>query len=181
MRYARTLSPLAVLVAVLVGGCGGQSALDPQAGPARAIATLWWWMLGIAGVVFAGAVFLLLLGCVGRVTKRAGRSSASASQSDTALVVIFGIVIPRRGEHRPLRRRQLRRAKDTEAPAAGSTRMTVEVVGHQWFWEIRYPGTAAVTANEIHIPVGHARERRRDARPTSSTASGSRSSTARST
>jgi cytochrome c oxidase subunit 2 len=27
------------------------------------------------------------------------------------------------------------------------------VIGHQWFWEIRYPGTAAVTANELHIPV----------------------------
>jgi cytochrome c oxidase subunit 2 len=28
------------------------------------------------------------------------------------------------------------------------------VIGHQWFWEVRYPGTNAVTANEIHIPVG---------------------------
>ena len=27
------------------------------------------------------------------------------------------------------------------------------VIGHQWFWEVRYPGTAAVTANEIHIPA----------------------------
>jgi cytochrome c oxidase subunit 2 len=27
------------------------------------------------------------------------------------------------------------------------------VIGHQWFWEVRYPGTTAVTANEIHIPV----------------------------
>jgi cytochrome c oxidase subunit 2 len=42
----------------------------------------------------------------------------------------------------------------TEAPAAGSTALTVEVVGHQWWWEVRYPGTNAVTANEIHIPVG---------------------------
>ncbi len=31
--------------------------------------------------------------------------------------------------------------------------MTVDVIGHQWWWEVRYPGTAAVTANEIHIPV----------------------------
>src|SRR5436190_14909164 len=31
--------------------------------------------------------------------------------------------------------------------------MTVRVVGHQWFWEVRYPGTKAVTANEIHIPA----------------------------
>jgi cytochrome c oxidase subunit 2 len=27
------------------------------------------------------------------------------------------------------------------------------VTGHQWWWEARYPGTGAVTANEIHIPV----------------------------
>jgi cytochrome c oxidase subunit 2 len=31
--------------------------------------------------------------------------------------------------------------------------MRIEVVGRQWWWEVRYPGTAAVTANEIHIPA----------------------------
>ncbi len=43
--------------------------------------------------------------------------------------------------------------KTTQAPAATATRMTVVVTGHQWWWEIRYPGTSAVTANELHIPV----------------------------
>jgi cytochrome c oxidase subunit 2 len=28
------------------------------------------------------------------------------------------------------------------------------VIGHQWWWEVRYPQTGVVTANEIHIPVG---------------------------
>jgi cytochrome c oxidase subunit 2 len=28
------------------------------------------------------------------------------------------------------------------------------VVGHQWWWEVRYPARGVVTANEIHIPVG---------------------------
>jgi len=28
------------------------------------------------------------------------------------------------------------------------------VVGHQWWWEVRYPASGAVTANEIHIPIG---------------------------
>jgi cytochrome c oxidase subunit II len=28
------------------------------------------------------------------------------------------------------------------------------VIGHQWWWEIRYPQTGVVTANEIHLPVG---------------------------
>ena len=27
------------------------------------------------------------------------------------------------------------------------------VVGHQWWWEIRYPKSGVVTANEIHIPT----------------------------
>jgi cytochrome c oxidase subunit 2 len=30
------------------------------------------------------------------------------------------------------------------------------VVGHQWWWEVRYPKSGVVTANEIHIPVGRA-------------------------
>ena len=28
------------------------------------------------------------------------------------------------------------------------------VIGHQWWWEVRYPGSGVVTANEIHIPIG---------------------------
>jgi cytochrome c oxidase subunit 2 len=28
------------------------------------------------------------------------------------------------------------------------------VTGHQWWWEVRYLASGAVTANEIHIPVG---------------------------
>lgn len=36
--------------------------------------------------------------------------------------------------------------------------LTVEVVGHRWWWEVHYPGgspdSMVATANEIHIPVG---------------------------
>ena len=28
------------------------------------------------------------------------------------------------------------------------------VIGHQWWWEVRYPNSGVVTANEIHIPTG---------------------------
>jgi cytochrome c oxidase subunit 2 len=31
--------------------------------------------------------------------------------------------------------------------------LDVEVVGHQWWWEIRYPKLGIVTANELHVPV----------------------------
>lgn len=30
----------------------------------------------------------------------------------------------------------------------------VEVIGHQWWWEYRYPSLGVVTANELHVPVG---------------------------
>jgi cytochrome c oxidase subunit 2 len=29
----------------------------------------------------------------------------------------------------------------------------IQVIGHQWWWEIKYP-SGVVTANEIHVPVG---------------------------
>ncbi len=42
------------------------------------------------------------------------------------------------------------------APAPSN--LVVEVVGRQWWWEIRYPGAGPaeriVTANELHVPVG---------------------------
>jgi cytochrome c oxidase subunit 2 len=34
--------------------------------------------------------------------------------------------------------------------------LQVTVIGHQWWWEIRYPGLGIVTANELHVPVSTA-------------------------
>ncbi len=39
-----------------------------------------------------------------------------------------------------------------KAAAPGS--LNVEVIGHQWWWEFRYPEYGIVTANEIYLPVG---------------------------
>jgi cytochrome c oxidase subunit 2 len=30
----------------------------------------------------------------------------------------------------------------------------VIIIGHQWWWQVIYPGTGVVTANEVHFPVG---------------------------
>ena len=44
-------------------------------------------------------------------------------------------------------------AAPERAPAA-----TIQIIGHQWWWEVRYegagPAQGVVTANEIHVPVG---------------------------
>ena len=39
------------------------------------------------------------------------------------------------------------------APAQGAAD-AIQVIGHQWWWEVRYPGAQISTANEIHIAVG---------------------------
>lgn len=38
--------------------------------------------------------------------------------------------------------------------AAPSGALQVEVIGHQWWWEFRYPEYKIVTANELYLPVG---------------------------
>jgi cytochrome c oxidase subunit 2 len=38
--------------------------------------------------------------------------------------------------------------------------VNVTVVGHQWWWEIRYPELGIVTANELHVPVTESGNRR---------------------
>jgi len=41
-----------------------------------------------------------------------------------------------------------------DAPIPDGRKPDLEVVGHQWWWEINYSGSGAVAANEIHIPIG---------------------------
>jgi cytochrome c oxidase subunit 2 len=39
-------------------------------------------------------------------------------------------------------------------PPAGDREPDLVVIGHQWWWEIRYPSSGVSTSNEIHIPAG---------------------------
>lgn len=40
---------------------------------------------------------------------------------------------------------------DPDVPA---DQVELRIIGHQWWWEIRYPNTEVVTANVLHIPKG---------------------------
>ncbi len=42
---------------------------------------------------------------------------------------------------------------ETQAPAPAGA-LKIQVIGHQWWWEFRYPELGIVTANEIYVPVG---------------------------
>ena len=151
---ARTAGPpvLAVAAATLLAGCGGQTTLEPRSRPAQEISTLWWWMLVAATVVFLGALGMLGLAWLRR--RHEGLPLlGNRKRLNLALVVFFGIAIPVAVNVALFVVSNFVVLKQTEAPAAASTRMTIQVIGHQWFWEVRYPGTSAVTANEIHIPA----------------------------
>ena len=145
-----------LVLAVAVAGCGdnGQSTLAPRSRPASDITTLWWAMLAAATVVFVGA-----LGMIGLAWLRRNREGlpflGKNERASSVLVVAFGIAIPLVCLIALWAVSNLVVIKQTEAPAVASTSMRMEVIGHQWFWEARYPG-GAVTADEIHIPV-HAR------------------------
>ena len=54
------------------------------------------------------------------------------------LAIIFVLVV------------QTMRTVDAAQPSA----MPVTVTGHQWWWAFSYPDQQAVTANELHVPVG---------------------------
>ncbi len=41
------------------------------------------------------------------------------------------------------------------APAVNTSQQPdVIITGHQWWWEVKYPASGAITANEVHLPVG---------------------------
>ncbi|MCW3147886.1 cytochrome c oxidase subunit II [Stutzerimonas stutzeri] len=39
-------------------------------------------------------------------------------------------------------------------PVIGEQPLRVEITGHQWWWEVRYPDSGVVTANQFILPVG---------------------------
>ncbi|HEY6194882.1 MAG TPA: c-type cytochrome [Candidatus Eisenbacteria bacterium] len=39
-------------------------------------------------------------------------------------------------------------------PGVPAEALRVNVIGHQWWWEIKYPDSGIVTATDVHVPVG---------------------------
>ena len=136
-----------VLGTLLLAGCGSQqNALAPQSHQARDIASLWWWMMGVAWLGFGLVVALLVFAAARR--RRVGSERLS-----WVIVIGLGIAMPVCVIAALFFVADVFVIRTTQAPAASATKMTITVVGRQWYWEIRYPGTRAVTANELHIPV----------------------------
>jgi cytochrome c oxidase subunit II len=149
---------LLALAAAALGGCGGsQDALAPKSHQAQDIATLFWWMAGGSFVGLGAVVALLVIAYRRRHVRGLGGDDGDPLRPGERrawyVVVGGGIVLPIVVVSTVFVVSDVFVIRTTQAPAASATRLTVEVVGHQWWWEVRYPGTAAVTANEVHIPV----------------------------
>ena len=124
--------------------------LHPQSHYARSIFELSSWMLYISL-----AVFLLVAGLVTyagwKFRARPGEGEPKQVFGSTRwemayvipptvlLAVIFGFML------------HVMHASDPPAQASGDD---ILVVGHQWWWEVKYPKLGFTTANEVHIPTG---------------------------
>ena len=150
-----------VLITALAGCSGSHSILDPAGPAARDVAWLWWAMLIGFGLVFLVVVALWLAAF--RPRDRAERSPGQPDTYDverrqglrwilgggillpgvTILVLLaFGVPAGQRLMPLPL--------------PGGETPRVIEVTGHQWWWEVRYPDGAGevVTANHLVMPAG---------------------------
>jgi cytochrome c oxidase subunit II len=127
-------------------------ALDPQGPVSEAMADLFWLMLGLGAVVFVVVVVVLALGLFRR--GREGEPQADRRRPDrfgrwfvvggvvaplVILIIVFGATV-----------NAMRFVPTTAPPEA----LVIEVVGHQFWWEVRYPDAGITTTNELHIPVG---------------------------
>ena len=128
-------------------------ALDPQGPVSGAMADLFWLMLGLGGAVFVAVVVVLGLGLFRRRSADEGQPDRQRGDSFGRWFVVGGVVVPLVillivfGATV----RAMRFVPTTAPPEA----LVIEVVGHQFWWEVRYPEQGVTVRDELHLPVGH--------------------------
>lgn len=138
---------LIITTAAFFTGCeAAPSTFDPQGPAAAQIGTLWWVMLGLGTAVYLMVMGLMAVALFssrrGRALARNGRRFVIVGGLLAPLViltVVYGFTLT---------------TLNALAPERNQGPLTIEVIGHQWWWEVRYPQQSFITANEIHIPTG---------------------------
>lgn len=143
-----------VFLTFIVAACSGpfpQSTFEPRSDFSGELLDLYGTIFWLAVAVFV-VVESLLVYAVIRFRARPGQTEQPKQiQGHTALEIVWTlapaailvfIAVP---TVETIFRR---------SAAAPSDALTVEVIGHQWWWEYRYPDYNIVTANELHVPVG---------------------------
>jgi cytochrome c oxidase subunit 2 len=158
----RTIGVLVLLTGILLAArlCAAESPgsnpipsiFKPHSTPAESIYHLSIFVLGITALIFL-IVFSLLLYVVVKFRARAadgGREPAQVYGSTqielawTVIPILIVVVLFLATA------RVIHAIQDAPKP---STAVEVTVIGHQFWWEFRYPALGIVTANELHIPV----------------------------
>jgi cytochrome c oxidase subunit 2 len=143
----------AFLFALLATACSGNapSTLEARGPAAHRIAGLWWFMFWVSAVVVAVVTALILLGVLPRRRRRA-TGTRDTPRWAGRMVVVAGVLVPVAilGVLWVLTLSDMSALSNPTSPAA----LKVQVIGHQWWWEVRYPQQGIVTANDVHIPAG---------------------------
>jgi cytochrome c oxidase subunit II len=140
---------IAVVAGALLAGCGGeQGSLAPASPNARAVDELLWVMVSLGAVVFVLVITLLAYAGSGR--RRSDESAGDDDEQRSRWLVIGGGVALPVVVLVPLAVFMLVTANRV-APT-DDTDLEIRVIGHQYWWEIEYPG-GVTTANELHIPA----------------------------
>jgi cytochrome c oxidase subunit II len=113
-------------------------------------------------LVFGTAVFVGVMGLLLAIVWRQRRASQVGEPDDVDIaggeargvrwIWLGGIVMPLLVLSVIFGRSMVSLAA-LQAPEGAET-VTIEVTGHRWWWEVRYPAQDIVTANQVHIPAG---------------------------
>jgi cytochrome c oxidase subunit 2 len=132
------------------------SIFAPQAAPARSIYGLSLLVLGICAVIFLIVASLLTYAII-RFRHRRGFTVNEPAQiygsnqielSWTVIPILIVVV---------LFLSSARIIFVNQSVTKPTTALDVTVIGHQYWWEYRYPKLGIVTANELHIPANDPR------------------------
>ncbi len=147
------------LLALVLAGCNGenypQSTLHPNGDFADQVDALFRTTVGWAVIVFV----LVEVGLLWAIFKFRGKPDDPDPEQvhGNTMIEIIWTVIPAAVlafVAVPTVRTIFDTAKIPEVGADGVQPLKVEVIGHQWWWEFRYPDLGIVTANELHVPTG---------------------------
>jgi cytochrome c oxidase subunit 2 len=147
----RACFPLILLL--VLAGCSSrdypQSTLDPKTDFTRMIdhifmTTVWWAV--VVFVLVEGALVFAIFKFRGKPTdpepvQTHGNTAVEVIWTIIPAVILALIAVP-----------TIRGIFETSEIPTDAVR--VEVIGHQWWWEFRYPDQKVVTANELHVPSG---------------------------
>ena len=143
-----------------VAGAGVTSIFEPDSPPAREIRDLGWLVLAISAGIFLVVQTLLIVAIVrGIRAKRRDEAGDPVQLHGSVPIEVAWTVIPVVIVF-VLTMITIRTIRDIDLTEAPEGALEVVVIGHQWWWEFRYPsedgddGKEVVVANELHVPVG---------------------------